>query len=94
MPAEPRHVDVTDAPELRRVAEEVAATQQPITLRRNADELAVVVPVRRPRRAPSKARAVTRDDALFGLIGIGRGKTPGGVSGKKHEALAEANRHQ
>lgn len=44
---------------------------------------------RRPR--PPKG-AFTREDPLFRLIGIGEGKTAGGVSGKKHEALARAYR--
>lgn len=89
-----RCVDVTDAPELLRVAEQVEATQEPTLLQRNGQDLAVVVPAPRKKRPPSKARPVTRDDALFGLIGIGRGKTPEGMSGRKHEALAKALRHR
>lgn len=44
---------------------------------------------RQPRQS---RRAFTREDPLFGLIGIGEGKTPGGVSGRKHEALTRAYR--
>jgi hypothetical protein len=39
-----------------------------------------------------KAKSVTRDDALFRLIGLGNNGIPGGVSGKKHEYLARAYR--
>jgi hypothetical protein len=46
----------------------------------------------RKSRPLSKAQPVTRDDPLFGLIGIGKGKTPGGVSWRKHEALVKAYR--
>ena len=39
-----------------------------------------------------RARPVTRDDPLFGLIGIGKSRIPGGISEQKHEALARAYR--
>ena len=45
-------------------------------------------------RARRKTGILKPDDALFRLIGIGEGKTPGGVSGKKHEALARAYRQK
>jgi hypothetical protein len=35
---------------------------------------------------------LSKDDPLFGLIGIGHSGIPGGVSGKKHEYLARAYR--
>jgi hypothetical protein len=39
-------------------------------------------PLRRRRRG-----ALTKDDPLFGLVGIGRSSIPGGISGRKHEYL-------
>ncbi len=48
----------------------------------------------RLRRSPSRARPVTRDDALFRLIGIGRSGIPGGISAKKHAYLAGAYRRR
>ena len=94
MARESKRLDVTDAPELLRVAEQVYASREPTILQRGGEALAVLVPAPRGPRAPSKAQPVTRDDALFRLIGIGRSKVPGGVSGKKHEYLAKAYRHR
>ena len=88
-----RIVDVSDQPDVLRMAEEVRATREPRLLRRDGEDLAMLTPVRRPRRPPSRARPLTRDDALFRLIGIAEGSVPGGVSGKKHEYLARAYRH-
>jgi hypothetical protein len=53
-------VDVTDLPELRRLAEEVSRTGQPRLLRRDGENLAVLSPVtpttrRRRRRARTEA---------------------------------------
>ena len=90
MAREIRRLDVTDTPELQRVAEEVHETQEPAILQRNGEDLAILRPAPRRRRPSSRARPVTQDDALFSLIGIGRSTVPGGMSGKKHEALAKA----
>jgi hypothetical protein len=52
------HVDVSDAPELLRLAEEVQATNMPRVLSRGSEPIAVVTPIRR-RRAK---RAVSKED--------------------------------
>jgi hypothetical protein len=44
-------LDVSNAPELLRLAEEVRASNTPRVLSRDDEPLAVVVPVRRPRKA-------------------------------------------
>ena len=85
-----RQLDITDKPDLLRAAEQVQATGEATVLQRDGEDLALLVPAPGKRRPPSRARPLTRDDALFKLIGIGRGKTPGGVSGDKHTALARA----
>ena len=48
-----RSIDVSETPELARVAEEVHRSGEPCVLRRGRDELAVVMPAA---RAPSKRR--------------------------------------
>lgn len=80
-------INVSSVPELLRIAEEVRASGRPRLLRRDDEDLAMVVPARPARRSPSRARAVTEDDALFRLIGIGETDVPGGISARKHEFL-------
>jgi hypothetical protein len=94
MARERTHIDITDSPELLRVVEQVHAKQEPLVLQREGEDVAILTPTPPKRRAPSRARPVTRDDALFRLIGIGRSRVSGGVSGEKHEYLAKAYRHR
>lgn len=86
-----RRIDVSDKPELLQIAEQVHRTGEPAVLVHAGEDRAVLSPTPAKRRSPSRARPVTRDNALFKLIGIGRGKTPGGVSSDKHTALATAH---
>ena len=85
-------IDINEAPALLRTVEQVHATREAALLQRDGEDLAIVMPPPRKSRPPSKAQPLTRDDPLFGLIGIGEGKTPGGVSWRKREALAHAHR--
>ena len=89
MVRQPKAIDVTNMPETLRIAEEVRATNEPQLLRRDSEDLAIVMPVNRRQR---KGKVMTKDDPLFGLIGIGRsGK--GDISENKHKYLAEAYLH-
>jgi hypothetical protein len=91
MAKEPRIIEITDVPELLKLAEELEATQQPIVLRRNNRDVAVLSPApKRPRT--KRSRAFTKDDALFGLIGIGESPGPTDVSTQKHKYILEAYR--
>jgi hypothetical protein len=81
-------VDVTTTPEVLRLAQEVARTRVPVMLKTDQEDLAVLTPAAKPKRRSGKAKPVTEDDPLFSLIGIGRSQTPGGMSARKHEALA------
>jgi hypothetical protein len=38
-------IDVTDTPEIRRIAEEVRASREPVVLRTGEEDLALVIPV-------------------------------------------------
>jgi hypothetical protein len=95
MARELKSIDVTNNPDLLRLAQEVQTTREPRVLRRNDEEIAVLVPAKpgRAKRA-SRGKVLTREDPLFDLIGIGASEIPGGVSGKKHEYLLEAYRQQ
>ncbi len=86
-----RPIDVTDILDLLRIAEEVGTTGEPRILTRDDKELAVLTPARR--RSPKTGRKtgiLTKDDALFKLVGIGRSKLPVDISANKHKYLGEA----
>lgn len=94
MASEYASIDISQdtVPDLATLAEEVHRPNRPRLLRRAEEELAVVMPAPRKRRARGRARPVTEDDALFRSIGSGESTIPGGVSGKKHEYLLRAKR--
>lgn len=92
MAKEPKPIDISNVPEVLRIVEEVRMGSEPRVLRRDGEDVAILTPIRLRKRPPSKAAPVTTDDALFRLIGIGESSVPGGVSGKKHKALAKAYR--
>ena len=79
-------IDISRMPELAHLADEVRRTQTPRVLRQGEEDLAVLMPVpAAPQRR--KTGLVRADDPLLGLIGIGHSGIPGGIAGKKHEAL-------
>jgi hypothetical protein len=95
MASELQPIDVTDRPELRRLAEEVHSSQQPRLLRSDSEDLAVLTPVRKasPRaRAAARGRRISADDSLFAIIGIAPSVEgePTDVSANKHKYLADA----
>lgn len=92
MTEELKPIDISNMPELLRLAEEVHDTGEPRVLRRDSEDLVVVMPAKPPRKTVARARPVTRNDALFRLIGIGESGIPGGISEKKHEYFAQAYR--
>jgi len=69
-------IDVTASPELRRVAEEVRATQEPIVLRLEGEEIAVLsplAPARHRRRVPTQAdieAAMSAAGSWKGLVDV------------------------
>ena len=85
-------VDVTATPEVLRLAQEVARSGVPVMLKTDQEDLAVLTPAAKPKLRRGRAKPLTEDDPLFSLIGIGRSETPGGMSDRKHEALARAYR--
>jgi hypothetical protein len=59
MVKERKAVDISHLPELLRLAEKVQATNEPYVLRREGEEIAAVVPLKRTRR---KGKAKTEAD--------------------------------
>lgn len=89
MSRELKPIDVSEAPELLRIAEEVHATGESRLLTRAREELAILTPVR-PTRRPRKTGIVTKDDPIWGIVGIGESTGPTDVSANKYRYLAEA----
>ena len=56
MQRELKHIDISNVPELVRIAEEVRITNQPRILRRDSEDLAVLIPV-----TPSLQRRAKRE---------------------------------
>jgi hypothetical protein len=86
MTSEPLPIDLADIPALTDAVEEVQRTRRPRFIRRNGENVALLAPVPAKPRG-RRGRVLTEDDPLFGLIGIGDSGIPGGLSGKKKEAL-------
>lgn len=85
-------IDVGGMPDVSRLVHEVNRTGRSRLILADGEVARLSPAGRISQERPERRRPFTRDDALFGLIGIGTGKTPGGVSGKKHETLARAYR--
>lgn len=92
MAQEHQRIDITNTPEVLKLAEEVQRTKEPYLLQRGSEDIAVLLPAPQKKSARSRVKPVTEDDALFRLIGIGRSDIEGGISEKKHEYLLRAKR--
>jgi hypothetical protein len=92
MARELKPIDISNMPDLLRLAAEVEATKQPVVLRRDSQELATINPVRKP-KASTRARPAGKDSPLWEIVGIGKSRGPRDVSENKHKYLAEAYRH-
>ena len=98
MARELRPIDISNSPELLRLAEEVAATQEPRVLQRESEDLAVLMPAPLKKKRALRGRPVLRgkpttgDDPLWNIIGIAEGPDDGitDVSENKLKHLAEA----
>jgi hypothetical protein len=92
MAKELKRIDISSIPELLSLVQEVRRTNEPRILQEESQDVAILSPALPKKRPKTRGKAVTHDDALFRLIGIGKSGIPGGVSGKKHEYLARAYR--
>lgn len=92
MAKELQSVDISHLPELLRFAEEVRKSKQPRVLRRNDEQLAMIIPLEAVPPKRRRTGILSRDDSLFRLIGIGRSGIPGGISWRKHEYFLRAFR--
>ena len=92
MKKELKAIEISKYPELVRIAKRVRKSGKPSILRRNGEALAVVKPMKSRRKKASRTQPVTRDDAIFRLIGLGKSGIIGGISEKKHEYFLQAYR--
>lgn len=78
--------DISRIPAIAEIAADVRRTKTPRLLTDGeAEPVILMLLPSKPRRR--KTGVLRANDPLFGLIGIGRSGIPGGISGKKHEAL-------
>jgi hypothetical protein len=90
MARELQPLDVSTIPDLLRVAEEVHATKEARILKRKEEDLAVIVPLSPRGRVGRKSGIVTREDALFRMVGNARSGIPGGISDRKYDYFRRA----
>ena len=89
MKAAIKPLEVSHAPELLRLAQEVQMSGQPYVLKNQGEEVALLTPLKVSRRT-RKSGLVTLQDALWNIVGIGASDGPTDTSINKHRYLAEA----
>ena len=93
MVKELKRVDISNIPELVRIAQEVRDSNEPQLLTRDNEELAILTPVRPSVKRRPRGRPTTAGDPMWKLVGMGDSGGPGDVSVNKHKYLAEAYLH-
>jgi hypothetical protein len=87
-------IDITHAPEISRLAEEVARSGVPRVLRRDNQDVAVIRPAAFGSRRSRRGKPTSETDPLWQIVGIADAAdfpdAPRDVSSKKHQYLAEA----
>jgi hypothetical protein len=90
MAKELQPIDVTNIPDLLRLAKDVRETQIPRVLKQGDDEIAVVTPVARARIRSRRAKPIARSDSLFGIVGLAHSNGATDVSENVDKYLADA----
>jgi hypothetical protein len=102
MQKETQPIDITNLPDLLKLAEEVQSTRQPVVLKRGPDAIAVIAPLEPATVARGTRRRgqANPNDWLLRLADIGADSPPADqatdVSANKYQYLAEAyaDRHE
>ena len=85
-----RHIDISGRPDLLQVVQEVQANNEPLVLRREGKDMAILRPVKAPKRSRNaRALPFTQNDPIWNLCGIGRSGVHD-VSENVDKYLAEA----
>jgi hypothetical protein len=94
MARELQPIDISDAPELLRLAEEVRSSRAPRLLRSGDQDVAILIPAEHgtapPRGSRRRDRRTGPDDPLWKLIGLVHSESPGDVAENKDKYLADA----
>jgi hypothetical protein len=91
MAKERRHIDSSGIPALLTLVQEVRQTNEPMIVREDREDVALLMPMKPVGKPKVRGKPVTADDPLWKLVGIGHsGK--GDVSANKHTYLARAYR--
>jgi hypothetical protein len=85
------HTNISDSPELLRLAEEVLRTQRTQVLVNEGEALAKVSPARPGKKRPSKRKPIPADDPIWNIIGLVSTEGPDDVGENKRKHLAEAH---
>jgi len=85
-------IDITDSPEVLRLAEEVRRSGVSRVLMRGGEEVAVLVPLMRSGTAAKRRRpSGEARDAILNIIGIGESAEPTDIARHEREYLADAH---
>ena len=71
--AQPTVIDVAALPELRRMAEEVRDTREPIVLQVDSEELAILIPLPMSRGSAKRVLSQAEIDAVMSAAGSWKG---------------------
>ncbi len=92
MARELKSVDITDLPDVQKVADLVCHVNEPMVLRQGGEDVAILHPMTRSRtRRIGRGKPFTLDDPLWSLVGAGSSGL-GDVSQNKDKYLAEDHR--
>lgn len=101
MTREDNSVDISDAQELKRLAESVRQTGKPLALKEGSQTIAVICPAPKhegsahtPHRRRRRGGVFRMDDPLWSIVGIAPGTGPENVSGNVDTYLVEAYRDE
>ena len=87
---EVKHIDITNTPELIRLAEEVQKSNQITMLTKDGKEVLEVRPPKPARKKRAGGKEFSINDPLYNLVGSATSDEPTDAS-KKHEYLAQAH---
>ena len=81
-------IDISEAPPLSELVEEVRRTKRPRVLRRVNENVAIIAPVKRQVRQAGKR--FSENDPFWKVVGIGQTAEPTNIAKHKDAYLAEA----
>lgn len=93
MARETKHIDVaklTEIPAWIHLVEEVRTTGERCVIRQAGEDVAIITPAKASKHRTSHSKRLSREDSLWGIVGIGRSEGPSDISSNKHKYLAEA----